>query len=41
MILGEVDFLAGEKSKVDVMVARARDDAATRAKNPFAPKAKG
>lgn len=40
VILGEVDFLAGAKSKVDAMVARARDDAATRAKKPFASKAK-
>jgi hypothetical protein len=40
VILGEIDFLAGAKTKVDAMVARARDDAATGAKKPFAPKAK-
>jgi|KBSMisStaDraftv2_1062788.scaffolds.fasta_scaffold499458_2 hypothetical protein len=38
VILDEVDFLAGAKSKVDAMVARARDDAARKAKRPFAPK---
>jgi hypothetical protein len=40
VILGEVDFLAGAKSKVDAMVARARDDAATKARKSYAPKAK-
>jgi hypothetical protein len=40
VILGEVDFLAGAKSRVDAIVARAKDDAATRAKKPFASKPK-
>jgi len=32
VILGEVDFLAGAKSKVDAMIARSRDDAKVKAK---------
>jgi hypothetical protein len=35
VILGEVDFLAGAKSKVDAMVARACEHAVAKAKKPF------
>jgi hypothetical protein len=38
VILGEIDFLAGAKSKVDAMVARARDHAAAKAKSRFEKK---
>lgn len=34
VMLGEVDFLAGAKSKVDAMLARAREHAAKVAKRP-------
>ena len=40
VILGEVDFLAGAKAKVDAMIDRARDDAAAKARKPFAARAK-
>ena len=40
VILGEVDFLAGAKSKVDATIARAKDDAVTKAKRPLTPKVK-
>jgi hypothetical protein len=40
VILGEVDFLAGAKSKVDTMLGRAREHAAKVAKRPFVLKAK-
>ena len=39
VILGEVDFLAGAKAKVDSMIAQARDDAATKARKRFAARA--
>ena len=35
VILGEVDFLASAKAKVDAMVARAREHAAAKAKRSF------
>ncbi len=40
VILGEVDFLAGAKTKVDAMIGRARDDAAAKARKRFAARAK-
>ena len=36
VMLGEIDFLAGAKSKVDAMVAKARERAGKAAKNPSA-----
>jgi hypothetical protein len=38
VILGEIDFGAGAKSKVDAMVAKARENAAVKAKKRFARK---
>ena len=35
VVLGEIDFLAGAKSKVDAMVARAREQAGLKAKKAF------
>jgi hypothetical protein len=35
VVLGEIDFLAGAKSKVDAMVERARVHAGRTAKKPF------
>ncbi len=40
VILGEVDFLGGAKSKVDAMLARAREHAAKVAKRPFTGRAR-
>jgi hypothetical protein len=35
VILGEVDFLAGAKTKVEAMVARSREHAALKARKAF------